>query len=58
MTLKFRPDIRLRDRVRTSIVLERDTLDRVDALAKAHNANRSEVIRKLIERGLESLDPD
>ena len=58
MTLKFRPDIRLRNSVRTSIILERDTLEQVDALATAHRANRSEIIRKLIERGLETLDPD
>ena len=58
MTLKFTPDIRHRKGVTTSIVLEQDTLTRVDALATAHKASRSEVIRKLIERGLESLDSD
>ena len=58
MTLKFTPANRLKDRVSAHITMERDLLARVDALAKAHKADRSEIIRKFIERGLESLDPD
>ena len=39
--------------------MEKAMVERVDALdAHLGNVGRSEVIRRLIERGLESLDPE
>ena len=59
MTLQVRTPYRIEKPVHVGLSMEKAMVDRVDALDKGlGNVGRSEVIRRLVERGLETLDPD
>ena len=59
MTLQVRTQYRIEKPVHVGLSMEKAMVERVDALdAHLGKVGRSEVIRRLVERGLETLDPD